>query len=286
MFTRTSMSPSSQQHAIVTIARTHLFFPRQSEPCTWDSVNAQVPLQETMVMMFRCPFEVCVFHPLPVAALTGFREICCCIKSTVVLPLARVTHVAVGSLLPSTIVPVSTSCPLALHSLLILRLRSLPASFHRSSACHFIRRALRFLFLFLPFGLPSPTVAPSHTLCDAAVPSIAPIGRRFCHTEVTTFSSVFACVQILLLLLQLDSCRQKTAHTGITPQEQSTGKYNTSTVEFSTVCTVSCVCARLFFSSVSSHLHNEFSHVRLMRASLSHLPNLSFFPRSFNIFEM
>ena len=26
----------------------------------------------------------CLFHPLPVAALTGFRDICCCISSTVV----------------------------------------------------------------------------------------------------------------------------------------------------------------------------------------------------------
>ena len=122
------------------------------------------------------------------------------------------------------------SCPLARVAHLlsthfsVLHLRSLPASFHRSSACHFFRRAPASYFSSFQLGcLLQPSLHP-YILRDAAVPSIAPIGRGFCHTAVTTLSSVFACVPILLLLLQLDSCRPKTAHTGSTPQEQGREK--------------------------------------------------------------
>ena len=265
------MSVSSQQHSIVTIARTHLFFP-----------------QETWVPLFRCPLAVSVPSASSglIERLSGYlllHLINCC------APLARVTHVAVYSLKPSTIVPVSTSCPLALHSLLVLHLRSLPASFHPSSACHLIRRAHRFLFFFLPTGLPSPTVAPSHILRDVAVPSIAPIGPGFAllqsrHSPQLLPSGKFCCC---CLNLTLAATRPRT---GITPQEQGRGKDNTSAVEFSKVCTVSCACARLFFYSVSFYLLYYFLHVPLVRAvcptfltcPFSHVPSmfLKMYPNS------
>ena len=157
-----------------------------------------------------------------------------------------------GSLLPSTIVPVSTSCPLALHSLLVLHLRSLPASFHRSSACHFIRRAPVSYFSSFQLGcLLQPSLHP--TFCVMLLfhpsPRLVEVLPYCGHDTLLCFCAL---CQFYCCCFNLTLAATKTAHTGITPQEQGRGKDNTSAVEFSTVCTVSCVCARLFFSSVSS----------------------------------
>ena len=169
------MSVSSQQHSIVTIARTHLFFP-----------------QETWVPLFRCPLAVSVpsassgridrlsghllLHLINCCASISSSYSCCSLFPSAFNDRARQHELPTCS-------PLTFGPPPAFTA-------SVFPSFFCSplhSACS------RFLFFFLPVGLPSPTVAPSHILRDAAVPSIAPIGRGFCLTAITTFSSVFAC---------------------------------------------------------------------------------------------